>query len=257
MKSHKDYFEIAEKINNKVASFLLDNFGSTKEMTQKEGSHYGIKEDLTANQMYEDFLRKETPEVALYTEEGERNLSADLVWVIDPIEGTSNYRSGNPFFATQIALVEKNEAVVSIVNSPALDKKFTAVKNQGAFLNGQKISPTSERILEKSLVEMGRGTTNEDKDWYVETLGKIIKKVKTCRSFGSAGLSLAFTACGIFDIYINNGSHIYDLASGALIAKEAGAKVVNFGGRPWSITDGDNILVSNSELSDQILNLIK
>ncbi len=257
MKSHKDYFEIAEKINNEVSVYLSDNFGPVKEMTQKAGSHYSIKEDLVANQMYEEFLRKETPEVALYTEEGERNLASDLVWVIDPIEGTSNYRSGNPFFATQIVLVEKNEPVVSVVNSPILKQKFTAIKGQGAFLNEEKIKPTSQVELPKSLVEMGRGTADADKDWYVDTLGKIIKKVKTCRSFGSAGLCLSYTAAGIFDVYINNGSQIYDLVSGALIATEAGASVLNFEGRKWSITDGDNIVVSNSELSQQILKLIK
>ncbi len=257
MKSHKDYFEVAQKINEDVAAYLTANFGTVKEMTQKEGSHYGIKEDLVANKMYEDFLKKETPEVALFTEEGERNLKSDLVWVIDPIEGTSNYRSCNPFFATQIALLEKNEPVLSIVNSPILNQKFTAVKGNGAFLNSKEIKPGSQKDLDKCLVEMGRGTTNEDKDWYVETLGKIIKKVKTCRSFGSAGLCISYAAAGIFDVYVNNGSQIYDLASGALIAMEAGATVTNFEGSPWSVSAGKNILITNSDLSDQFLNLIK
>lgn len=257
MKTHKDYFEIAKRINEEVASYLSENFGDTKEMTQKEGSHYGIKEDLVANKMYEDFLSKETPEVALYTEEGERNLDSDLVWVIDPIEGTSNYRSGNPFFATQIALIEKNQAVLSIVNAPVLKQMFTAIRGSGAYLNGKKIKPSSQNSLDKSLVDMGRGTTDDDKVWFVETLGKVIKKFKTTRSFGSAGLCLSYAAAGIFDVYINNGSQIYDLASGALVAEESGAVVTNFAGESWSIENGRSIVVANQHLLAEVLKLIQ
>lgn len=249
------YFRIVEEINSKVADFLLSRLGSVKEITHKQDSHYGIEEDLESNAMYENFLKERTPEIGLYTEEGERDLKKDLVWVIDPIEGTSNYRAGNPFWATQIALIYKNEPVLGIVNAPSLKQKFYAIKGSGAFLNAKKIHPTTLSDLNKALIDMGRGTKDEDKDWFSTTLAKLSKRVRTHRNFGACGLCISYCAAGITDIYLNSGSQIYDVMPGFLIAKESGAKVLNAEGFDWTIND-KLILVSNEALANDTLKII-
>lgn len=249
------YYEVAGEINERVAAFLLSKFGPQKEIVHKMDSHYGIKEDKESNKMYEDFLKVKTSEVGLYTEEGERNLDNELVWVIDPIEGTSNYGAGNPFWATQIGLLYKNEPVVAIVNAPFLKQKFWANKDGGAFLNGNKINTTDLTDIKKALIDMGRGTTDLDKDWFAETLKKMAKNLRTTRSFGSTGLGICYAAAGITDIYLNSGSQIYDYAPGSLIAREAGGQVLNLKGENWKVGD-QGLLVTNEKLAEEVLKLL-
>jgi myo-inositol-1(or 4)-monophosphatase len=249
------YFKIAEDISGDVSEFLLSNFGSLKEISQKSGNHYGIKEDLESNRMYEDYLSSETPEIALFTEEGQRNLDNDLVWVIDPIEGTSNYRAGNPFWCTQISLLKKGKPVFAIVNAPVLKQNFRAISGGGSSLNGNTISPSPLTDLSKALVEMGRGTKDIDKDWFTGTLTKISKRVRTTRSFGACGLGICYAACGITDAYLNFGGQIYDFIPGSFIAKEAGIQVLNLEGDEWKLGD-KGVLVANSELAAGLSKLL-
>lgn len=252
--NYTKYFGIASEINKQVSSFLLSNFGTKKRMIHKVDSHYGIEEDKVSNQMYEDFLRLKTPEVALYTEEGERNLSGEFVWVVDPIEGTSNYRAGNPFWGTQIALLHKGEPVIAVVNSPYLKQKFWAQKGKGAYLNGDRIKITELENLEKALVDLGRGMKDSDKNWFAETFRRIGKRVRTTRTFGACGLDISYCAAGITDVYLNSGSEIYDLAAGALIVREAGGKVLNFEYKEWRVGD-TTFAASNEKLVKEILKI--
>ncbi|QQG41237.1 MAG: inositol monophosphatase [Candidatus Woesebacteria bacterium] len=251
----KKYFEIAETISDKVGDYLIGEFGDKKEIKRKEGNHFGINEDLVANSMYEDFLKAKTPDIGLYTEEGERNLENSLTWVIDPIEGTSNYSVGNPLFATQIGLLYNNEPLVSVVNAPALKQKFTARLDGGTFLNGKSVHPTPIDRIELALVDMGRGRTDRDKDWFCDVLSKISKKVRTTRSYGSTGLGICFAAAGITDIYINSGSQIYDYLPGSLIVREAGGVVLNLEGEVWKAGDS-GFLATNKKLIDEVFKII-
>ncbi|AKM83570.1 hypothetical protein A2422_01730 [Candidatus Woesebacteria bacterium RIFOXYC1_FULL_31_51] len=250
-----ELFNIADKVVDEVSSFLQENFGKTKKMTHKTDSHYGIDDDIKCNEIYESYLKNKTPQIALFTEEGEQNLNSEYVWIVDPIEGTSNYRAGNPFFATVIALLHNNEPVLSIVNAPILKQKFYAINGKGAYLNGNKILPTKLDELDKALVDFGRGMKNIDKEWYVATLSKLNNHIRTNRTFGACGLDICYCAAGITDIYINSGSQIYDYIAGAFIARESGAEVLNFKGNHWSINDKD-ILVSNKSLSNAIIKLL-
>ena len=255
MKKYKQYYEYASQISSIVGSFLKKDFGKSFKMTHKIDSHYGIENDITANKMYEDYLREKTPEIALYTEEGEKNLNSDLVWVIDPIEGTSNYRAGNPFWATTICLIYKNEPQLSIVNAPILNQVFFAIKGSGAFLNGEKIKISNVDNLKLALVDIGRGTKVEDKDWYINTLIKLRDFIRTNRTFGACGLDSSYCAAGITDVYINSGSQIYGYLAGSLLVSEAGGVVKNFRGLDWSLKDKD-FLASNQKLTDDIIKLL-
>lgn len=255
MSNLDDFLKIANKIVNDVSKFLVDDFGAKKEMTHKTQSHFGIKNDLIANKMYEDYFKAKTPEISLYTEEGDKNLNHGYVWVIDPIEGTSNYRAGNPFWATQISLLNNSVPVLSIVNAPFLKMKFTAIKNKGAFLNSKKISVSSEENLDRALVDFGRGTKDSDKDWFSIVLSKLIKKIRTNRTFGACGLDIAMCAAGITDAYINLGSEIYDYLPASLLVSESGGNIVNFKGEKWTINDPD-FLCGNTKIVSDILKLI-
>lgn len=254
-KNLKNHLDAAKKISKNVGDFLLNNFGDLKKMEHKSGSHYSIKDDIKANDMYEAYLKKKTPGFGLYTEEGEKSLTKDWVWIVDPIEGTSNFRVGNPFFATQIALLHKLKPKISVVYAPYLKQLFYAVDGNGSFLNDKKIHVSSLKTIGKALISVGKGTGSGDFKWYGKNFPKLIKKVRTFRHFGACGLEMAYVASGKIDIYLNYGSKLYDYAPGVLLVKEAGGQVLTMAGKKWGIHDKD-IILSNKNLSSQALDII-
>ncbi len=250
-----DYGKIALSVAKEAGKFLINNFGPIKKATHKTDYHFGIDDDIKLNTFYEEKLKELTPEASLYTEEGEKSLENDLVWVIDPIDGTSNYRVGNPFYVTQICLLFKNQPVVSVVFAPSLNQLFTAVKGKGAFLNGQKVEMSPESELKNCLISIGKGTKFDDILWYGGILKNIIEHVRTFRNYGSSGLGLAYTAAGKIDIYMNKGAELYDFAPGALLVREAGGEVTDFNGNDWNLNE-ESLLASNSILNKEIRKIL-
>lgn len=255
MKSLDEYLEIANKITDLVGEYLVGEFGKVKELFLKGEKHYSIREDKAANDLYTDFLKKNTPEVGLYTEEGEQNLDGELVWTIDPLDGTSNYAIGNPFFNTQICLLKNKLPVVAVLDSPILKQRFSAVEGQGAHLNGEKIMISKVARLDLALLELGCGSDDQSREWLAKTLTQLVKQIRTPRIFGSGGLSLAFTAASIIDLHLCSGGSIWDHAPGVLLVKEAGGVVLNLEGRQWNIEDR-TLIASNSDLVEQTLKLL-
>lgn len=253
------YFQIADKAVDKVSKYLLLEFGAIKKFTIKGPSDIQVKEDLEANKIYEKFLKKETPDVLLFTEEGMRQLSDGLVWVVDPIEGTSNYRVGIPFFATTICLIHKKEPLLSVVGAPALKQKFHAIKGKGAFLNSKKVKRSNQKDLENAMIAVGRGRKQEDKIWYSKTIVSLLAKVRTSRTLGSAGLDMAYTAAGMLDVYLSRGLEagggIYDIFPGLLLLQESGCEVVNEKDKNFKL--GDRLLLAaNETLVKKVLGVI-
>ncbi len=252
------YFNIANKAVEKVSKYLLADFGEIKDFKVKGPSDIYIKQDVKANKMYEEYLKEETPEISLFTEEGEQVLSDGLVWVIDPIEGTSNYRAGIPFFATTICLLSEKSPMLSIVYAPALKQKFYATKGAGAFLDSRKIAPSLLKDLTKAMVSVGRGRKPEDKKWYAKTILSLMPKVRTIRTLGAAGLDMAYTAAGMLDVYLARGLEpgggIYDVFPGLLLLEESGCEVVNEKEEKFSLGDSF-LLASNKKLVSQVLKI--
>lgn len=255
MINYQKYLKVGLKVNSLVSEYLLKNLNKVKLMTHKEGLHYSLEEDQIANQMYVDYLKKYTPEISLYTEEGERNLG-ELTWVVDPIEGTSNYRVGNPFFASQITLLDDLKPVVAIVNAPFLKQLFTCIMGQGSYLNRRKLEISKIDNLKEALVVLGKGTDKKYNIWYAESVGKILPEVRTIRSFGACGLEMAYTAAGIIDVFVNNGSQFYDFVGGSLLIREAGGVVLNENGKDWKM-ENNFLLSSNQELAKKTLDIIR
>ncbi len=257
MNNTDKYFEIGQSIVDKAGKYLLKNFNKPHKVTHKTDYHFGIKEDLELNDIYTNYFKKYTPEVSLYTEEGEKNLENDLVWVVDPIEGTSNYRVGIPFYATQICLLKNKVPIFSFVFAPSLKELFYAKKGNGAYLNEKKIIVSDVKDLNMTLISVGKGTKQDDLLWYGGIMKSVMENVRTFRHFGACGLELAYTANGKIDIYINKGSHnIYDYAPGSLLVREASGVVKDFAGHNWNINES-SLVASNKLLATNIINLLK
>lgn len=251
---YQKYFDIAEEASKLAVNFLNKNYGTLKKLNHKTDTHFGIDEDVEVDKIYTDFLTKHSPEVSLYTEEGVRRIS-DLTWIVDPIEGTSNYRVGNPFFATQICLLENGRPVLTIVDAPILGQKFTAIKGQGSFLNGKRIEVSKTDKLDMALVSVGKGTKSVHLEWLAHLFKKMMPHIRSVRMLSSTGLELSYTAAGLFDLHINNGSQIYDFAPAILLIEEAGGIVVNKEGKKWSLDD-DFIIAGNKYITTEIMKKI-
>ncbi|MBN1168393.1 inositol monophosphatase [Candidatus Woesebacteria bacterium] len=252
----ENILDYSEYIVKKVGKFLKKNFGQRKAIKFSKNRNIKIDEDLMANKMYEDFFKKHTKDFGLYTEEGTRDQNKEYIWAIDPIEGTSNYRAGNPFWATQIALLKNYKPVISFVYAPILNMFFKAIKGSGSFLNDKKIKVSDTNKLDMALVSIGKGIDKNSLEIYKKLFTRVIVNVRTFRHFGACGLELAMTSAGLIDIYLNKGSNsIYDYSPGSLIVKEAGGIVTDFNGNKWNIKS-NQIIASNKILNKLIIKVL-
>ncbi len=247
-----DYVEVINTVR-KVGDYLASNFGKEIAQSHKADTHYDTIFDKKASDIYKIELSKRYPKVQFYSEEEMFQIDPDKpYWMIDPIEGTTNFARNIPFFATQIAYVENNKVLFAVVYLPILQELYTATRGQGAYCNGLKISVRSVANLNHAVVNVGKGTGVDNLTWWGNTMSHLAPHTRTIRLYGSTGIDICYVASGKLDLHINHGSHNYDYAPGSLIAEEAGASVTNFSGKNWQLTDSD-IVIGNSKLVKTIL----
>ncbi|HEX8549291.1 MAG TPA: inositol monophosphatase family protein, partial [Cytophagaceae bacterium] len=172
------------------------------------------------------------PEAGFVTEEGTVEQATNgLRWVIDPLDGTTNFLHKLPPFSISIALLDDEEILVGVVYEVNLKECFHAYKGGGAFMNGKVINVSPIPTLEESLIVAGFPYNVEDKvDAYFEILKEMVKTTHGIRRLGSAAVDLAYVACGRFNAYFEFNLKIWDIAAGILIVREAGGTVTDFTG---------------------------
>ena len=212
--------------------------------------------DLQVEKVILNIIKKKYPDHHILSEEsGEIGPKSDYLWIIDPLDGTTNYSMGNPLFNVSLALAYKNEVILGIVNAPYLKELYISEKGKGAFLNGKKIKVSQINKLPKALLTFCHGSKEKD----IKRIIKIYQHFKLSgfdmRQLGSAGLELSYVARGSTEAIMIPGTHLWDVAAGTLIVREAGGKVTDFQGKEWSLKSRD-ILASNDCLHSQIIKII-
>jgi myo-inositol-1(or 4)-monophosphatase len=176
-----------------------------------------------------------------------------FTWIIDPLDGTTNYAHGYPCFSVSIALEQKSEIVLGVVYDPMRDELFTARKGEGAFLNGRPIKVSVADTLIKSLLATGfpydRKVSEKNN---MDHFHDLLMASQEVRRDGSAAIDLCFLACGRFDGFWELKLKPWDVAAGSIIVQEAGGTVSNFSGAKFSIYD-DEILASNGNIHGQMI----
>ncbi len=156
-------------------------------------------------------------------------VKAGRVWIVDPLDGTINYANGIPFFCVSIALVADGRPIVGVVYDPTRDETFAGAIDGPSLRNGHPIEVGDKEHLEDAVATLavgGRGTVRKRRE--------ALKKIRAHRSMGSASLTLAYVACGRFDVYAQGaGLSAWDVAAAGLIAERAGARVTSLDGKPW------------------------
>ncbi|MGB2691129.1 MAG: inositol monophosphatase family protein [Thermodesulfobacteriota bacterium] len=252
-----NYLEIAEKTAREAGVILLENLGKVKEIEFKAKNSLVTEVDKLSEEIIISNIKSSFPEHAIFAEESGRDSNtSDHVWLIDPIDGTTNYAHAYPFFSISIALEVRGEVIVGLVYDPVKDEMFTAEEGKGAFLNGEPIAVSKSDAIEHSHVCTG---FMHEVEWMVEAnikhFGNFIRRARAVRRDGSAALDLCYVACGRFDGFWELGLNPWDTAAAVLILKEAGGHVCKFTGDQYSIYDKE-ILATNSIVQDQMMEIL-
>ncbi len=248
MNSISANLNIMIKATEKASKALIRDFGELEKLqvSRKGPSDFVSNADIKAEKIIIEELIKSKRNYSIISEEGENKINNDKdnVWIIDPIDGTTNFLHGIPHFAISIALKSKNEIVSGLIFDPIKNEMFYAEKNNGAYCNNKKIRVSNKKNLEECLFATGGTKINE-----INT-----KKDVIIRKSGSASLDMAYVAAGKFDGYFQKNLNIWDIAAGIILVKEAGGIINNI-----DITKYENIkvLASNNEISEKLIqNLI-
>lgn len=251
----------AIKAAKAAGEIIRANFSSTilTSITYKDLNNIVTETDIAAEQAIFNLLQTEFPDHGFFSEEaGLTTTDSPYLWVIDPLDGTSNFAHGLPFFCVSIALFKDKQPVLGVIYDPIHDELFTAELGKGAFLNEEKITPSNTQKLSPAIAVLGRGTSQEAKDRHAKLYTTITTHTRTNRILGSIALSITHTACGRFDAAIINDSNFYDCAAANIIAREAGTMVSDFQGQPLlHETKGMNdILVTTKNLQQEITKIL-
>jgi myo-inositol-1(or 4)-monophosphatase len=214
--------------------------------------------DKNAEKIIVSGLEKVLPEAGFITEEktvtkiGER-----YNWIIDPLDGTTNFIHGLPTYSVSIALKEYNELVLGVVYEINLDECFYAWKDSPAYLNGSEIRVSDIGTLDKGLVATGFPYYDFKKQAaYIELFTELMRSCHGLRRLGSAAVDLVYTACGRFETFYEYNLNAWDIAAGVLIVRQAGGEVMNFKGGS-EVMDTRELLATNGKITVEMLSIIQ
>jgi myo-inositol-1(or 4)-monophosphatase len=202
-------------------------------------------------------LRKKFPSHGLWGEEsGSQKKDSDFTWIVDPLDGTTNYAHGYPFFCCSIALAKGRTPLVGVVYDAFRGECFAAERGKGAFLNGRRLRVSKTRTLAESLVCTGFAYAVRETHYNLDNFRRFVLKAQGVRRDGSAALNLAFVAAGRFDGFWERGIQAWDMAAGVLLIQEAGGKVTDITGRPFDLL-GENALASNGKVHREMFRMLR
>ena len=240
MNSISANLNIMIKASEKASKILIRDFGEVEKLqiSVKGPSDFVSNADIKAEKIIINELMKAKKNYSIISEEGGSKINSDSknVWIIDPIDGTTNFLHGVPHFAISIALKSNNEIVSGLIYDPIKDEMFYAEKNNGAFFNNQRIKVSKKKDLESCLFGTGG-----KKKIYVDLI---------TRKSGSAALDMAYVAAGRYDGYFQNNLNLWDIAAGIIIVKEAGG-IIN----EINLSENDNIKIraSSTAINEKML----
>jgi myo-inositol-1(or 4)-monophosphatase len=241
-----------------AGNFLLNEFRNFDRTQIQLKSHYEIltKADLGSERIILRELTKNFPHHDILSEEsGDEGIRSEYLWIVDPLDGTTNFSIHNPLWSVSIALAMRGEIIFGLVHVPFLGETFIAELGGGAYRNKQKIRVSNIKG-DRAFHTFCHGTTKENiklalKYYQSQKLSKF-----DCRQLGSAAIELGYVACGRSESILIPGAHSWDVAAGALIAKEAGGVVTDFSGRAWNLMSKD-LLATNGLVHEEILKMVR
>jgi len=251
---------IAIRAARQAGKILVQYFDRVDSLNirEKSSNDFVSEVDKAAEDAIIDIIKAAYPDHSILAEEsGKHKGNSDYLWIIDPLDGTTNYLHGFPQFAVSIALQYKGQLESAVVFDPIRDEMFTADRGAGAYLNDRRIRITGKASLQGAL--LGTGIPFRDQthmDSYLEMLRALTKNTAGVRRPGSAALDFAWLASGRIDGFWELGLSSWDFAAGALLVKEAGGLVTDIGGGENYLETG-NVVAGHVKLTREILQTIR
>jgi len=221
-----------------AGALLIERYRAPASGVERKSSRTDMVSDADrdAEALIRDLLTAERPEDGLLGEEGSRHDGASgRRWVVDPLDGTTNYLYRFPAWVVSVALEDADGSLVGVVHDPLHGETFTATRAGGACLNGGEIAVSAPDALETALIGTGFGYAAERRKMQAEVVARLLPHVRDIRRAGAAALDLCMVACGRLDGYYERGLNAWDWAAGSLIAAEAGATVRSLAGEPFGL----------------------
>jgi myo-inositol-1(or 4)-monophosphatase len=245
----------------KAARGLKRDFGEVEQLqvSVKGPGDFVTSADLRAERTLKTELQRARPGYGLLFEEGGESEGTDPHhrWIVDPLDGTTNFLHGIPHFAISIGLERDGEVVAGVVYEPTRDEMFWAEKGVGAYLNDRRLRVSARRQLADAVIGTGLPFRDRgDHPKYLATLARVMAATSGVRRFGAAALDLAYVAAGRFDGFWEYGLFPWDVAAGLLLVREAGGFVSDLAGGQSMMTSGD-VLAANSHLHLPLAALIR
>lgn len=239
---------------------ILKNLGQLDagEIRAKEAFDFVTEVDKRSESVIIETIRKKFPSHSFLAEETLKEQdTGNYRWIIDPLDGTTNYIHSYPMFSVSIALQYRGEIISAVVFDPLRNELFHAVKGGGAFLNESPIHVSGTGLLEKSLVATGFPFRKKDMvELYLKAFKLIFFEVSDIRRAGSAAIDLAYIAAGRFEGFFELNLSPWDISAGSLLITEAGGVITDFGGKGDFISTG-NVVAGNPSIQPQILRRVR
>jgi myo-inositol-1(or 4)-monophosphatase len=251
------YLEEARFIARKAGKMLKENIDTSAEVQFKGLVDLVTDFDNRAQKMIFEYLSDRFPDHDFLGEEDlKQERGREFRWIIDPLDGTTNYAHGFPIFCVSIALEQEGDVLMGVVYDPMRDEMFSAVKDEGARLDGKALHVSRVDDLNKSLVATGFPyDIRESEVNNIDHFNHFLVRVQAIRRCGSAAMDLCYIACGRFDGFWELKLHPWDVAAGALVVQEAGGRITDFQNREFSVF-GSEILATNGLIHDQMVEVL-
>ncbi len=255
----KTFLKVAVEAAKKAGAVQMRSYGKSHRIHFKGSINLVTEVDGASEEAILAVLKKNFPTHAILTEEsGTLGPLSDYKWILDPLDGTTNYAHGYPVFCVSIALEYKGKVVVGVVYDPTRDHLFTAIRGRGAFLNGKLIRVSPIRDLKRALLSTGfaYNVWTEKKNNNLDHFQNFLRNSQAIRRDGAAAIDLCYVACGYYDGFWEIGLKAWDVAAAALILEEAGGKVSLFDGRALDI-HAEEIAASNGALHKTMVKVLQ
>jgi myo-inositol-1(or 4)-monophosphatase len=252
------YLEVCQRATRDAGAVLVEMMGKVT-VRHKSPADLVTDADLAAEEIITTTLRREFPDHGVFSEEGEPvggGLAAEYCWVVDPLDGTTNYAHGAPHFSVSVALVERGDPLVACVFDPVRNELFWAVRGQGAWLADHAIRCSSVVSMSEALGVIGLPPKVQEDSPDLVALLRAVPRFQALRRTGSTALNMAYVAAGRFDAGWAFATQAWDMAAGVLLVREAGGMVCSPNGGALNLRSGRFLIAATEGLGREIVSLL-
>jgi len=252
-------FEKVKELVKSAGSVLKEMYDSTYEIYHKGKIDLVTTADIKSEEVLKKGLKELTPDIPVIGEESfseKEKFKSSYCWMVDPLDGTTNFAHNLPWFAISVALLKEKEPILGIIYNPIIDEFFYAIKGEGAYLNEKPIKVSPKEKLIDSLLCTGFPVSKilDSPDLFIPLFEEFMKRCQGVRRFGSAALDLAYVACGRYEGFWEPYLKPWDTSAGFLLVKEAGGEVTDYFGNPYH-PFLNTIVASNGKIHQQMIEL--